>query len=147
MSMGLATGLGLLALSAFTSATILPGSSEAALAVFMEQFANDIALGFVVVTIANTLGSVTSLWLGRMIPQKKKLGERTQKIINRFGSASMLLAWVPVLGDAFPVAAGWLRLSFWPCVVYLLIGKALRYGVIVWLWQNGGSHLFNTILG
>ena len=39
----------------------------------------------------------------------------------------LLLSWVPLLGDALCVAAGWLRLAWWPCVLWLTLGKTLRY--------------------
>ncbi len=147
MSGSLLAALMILAASAFTSATILPGSSEAALATYVEIFPNEIFLGWLIATLANTLGSATSLYLGRMIPQKKQPSEKIQKLLQKYGSASLVMAWLPIVGDALPVAAGWLRLRILPCLVYLLLGKALRYGVIVWLWQNGGSALFNRIFG
>lgn len=147
MDVSIVMALWALAVSAFTSATILPGSSEVALAVYIEAFGNEVFLGWCVATIANGLGSATSLWLGRLIPPKKMPSVKIQSLINRFGSASMLLAWLPIVGDALPVAAGWLRLRIWPCCVYLLIGKGIRYAIIILLWQNGGSAVFNSFFG
>jgi membrane protein YqaA with SNARE-associated domain len=38
-----------------------------------------------------------------------------------------LLAWLPIVGDPLCAVAGWLKLSFWPCIGYMAIGKFLRY--------------------
>jgi membrane protein YqaA with SNARE-associated domain len=46
---------------------------------------------------------------------------------NRLGPFALLFSWMPVVGDPLCAVAGWLRLSFWPCVLYMAIGKAVRY--------------------
>lgn len=133
--MPLISALWLLAMSGFTSATLLPGSSEVALVVFLQTYEAYTWLGWLILSLSNTLGSITSLLIGRIFPPKKPFHPRTQALIQRYGSLSMLLAWVPVIGDALPVAAGWLRLSFWQCVVYLLIGKSARYLILIGVLQ------------
>jgi membrane protein YqaA with SNARE-associated domain len=40
---------------------------------------------------------------------------------------------VPGIGDPICVLAGWLRLPFWPCVFYMVVGKFLRYLMMTWL--------------
>ncbi|TPW15303.1 MAG: hypothetical protein FD130_1229 [Halothiobacillaceae bacterium] len=52
--------------------------------------------------------------------------------VQRYGSVILLFSWVPLLGDPLCVAAGWLRLSFVPCLLFIALGKAARYGVIVY---------------
>ena len=49
------------------------------------------------------------------------------------GAPVLALSWVPLLGDALCVAAGWLRLPWWPCLLWLSLGKTARYAVLVWL--------------
>jgi membrane protein YqaA with SNARE-associated domain len=44
----------------------------------------------------------------------------------------LLFSWLPVVGDGFCFAAGWLRLPFWLSVVAIAAGKALRYAAIVY---------------
>jgi membrane protein YqaA with SNARE-associated domain len=44
---------------------------------------------------------------------------------------SLLLAWLPLVGDGLPIAAGWLRLNAWASCLMLLAGKFLRYGVLL----------------
>jgi membrane protein YqaA with SNARE-associated domain len=47
--------------------------------------------------------------------------------LERFGAKACLLAWLPIVGDPLCAVAGWLKLPFWPCVMYMAIGKAARY--------------------
>ncbi|WP_026165703.1 hypothetical protein [Wohlfahrtiimonas chitiniclastica] len=129
-----AAALGLLATSAFTSATILPGSSEVALLAFLAKFPEAAVLALCVASLANTLGSITSLMIGRWLPLKQLPSEKVQNYLTRYGSPVLLLSWVPLIGDALPLAAGWLRLPMFACSVYLLIGKMARYGMIILLF-------------
>jgi membrane protein YqaA with SNARE-associated domain len=43
------------------------------------------------------------------------------------GPKACLLAWVPGIGDPLCAVAGWLKLEFWPCAGYMLVGKFVRY--------------------
>jgi len=60
--------------------------------------------------------------------------------LEKLGPKACLLAWLPVVGDPLCAVAGWLRLSFWPCVFYMAIGKWLRYVTmtyaLLWLWPT-----------
>jgi membrane protein YqaA with SNARE-associated domain len=120
-----------LAASAFLSATVLPGNSELALSALLYQQPTLLWPAVLVASVANTAGSATSLWLGRRAPAKA-LPPRTARWFARFGPATLLLSWVPLLGDALPLAAGWLRLPWWPCLLWLAAGKTLRYLLLVW---------------
>ena len=53
--------------------------------------------------------------------------ERAHDWLHRVGPPALLLSWLPAVGDPLCAVAGWLRLSFWPCVFYMAIGKFLRY--------------------
>ena len=44
----------------------------------------------------------------------------------------LLFAWLPIIGDALPIAAGWLRLNALHCAIILIAGKLLRYAMIYW---------------
>ena len=50
--------------------------------------------------------------------------------LERMGPRACLLAWLPVVGDPLCAVAGWLKMPFWPCVGYMLVGKFLRYLVM-----------------
>lgn len=115
-----------LALSAFTSATILPGNSELALAALLHYQPQLLWQAVMVASVANTAGGLTSLWLGRRAPAVTTPG-RALRWLQHYGAPMLLLSWVPLLGDALCMAAGWLRLAWWPCVLWLTLGKTLRY--------------------
>lgn len=119
-------GLGGLAASAFLSATLLPGNSEIALVAFLAAWPNWPWPALIVATIANSAGGATSFWLGRAAP-RKEIPERWQQRLQRFGPATLVLSWVPVVGDLVTVAAGWLRFPFWISLFWITLGKALRY--------------------
>ncbi|PSJ79514.1 YqaA family protein [Neisseria iguanae] len=125
-----------LAFSAFTSATILPGTSEAAFAAFAYRFPEHALAACLCAGGLNGLGSMVSYGMGRLLPDKNRPSEKTIRWFERYGAWILLLAWVPLIGDALPVAAGWLRLGWFKCTVILLIGKLLRYGVILWGMQG-----------
>ena len=60
--------------------------------------------------------------------------------LERLGPKACLLAWLPIVGDPLCAVAGWLRLPFWPCVGYMLIGKFLRYvtmtAALLYVWPT-----------
>ena len=60
--------------------------------------------------------------------------------LERFGPPACLLSWLPVVGDPLCAVAGWLRLPFWPCVLYMAIGKFLRYvtmtALLLWVFPG-----------
>lgn len=80
--------LGLLgvALSAFLSSTILPGTSEAAVIAYEAAFPGRTAALFLTATLMNTAGAMTSWALGRFIPEGKKVSEPTLAKLRRFGT-------------------------------------------------------------
>jgi membrane protein YqaA with SNARE-associated domain len=53
--------------------------------------------------------------------------------LQRLGPPGCLLAWLPVVGDPLCAVAGWLKLPFWPCTLYMAIGKFLRYLSMTWV--------------
>jgi membrane protein YqaA with SNARE-associated domain len=55
--------------------------------------------------------------------------------LKRIGPVACLGAWLPVIGDPLCVVAGYLRLPLVPCVVYMAIGKGLRYLLLIYGWQ------------
>ena len=120
--------------SAFVSATILPGSSEVVLIGLLSTYPDTFWTAIAVATVGNTLGGVSSYWLGRLIPSRAE--GRAIVWVRRYGIWSLLFSWVPVIGDALCVAAGWLRFNAWTCTLLLAIGKLFRYLLIAggWAW-------------
>lgn len=92
-----------LAFSAFTSATLLPGTSEAAFALFVRNFPKHAYGALLCACLANGLGSMVSYWMGRLLPSRKMPSEKTLNLIRRFGIWLLAFAWLPVVGDALPL--------------------------------------------
>src|SRR5262245_17322516 len=131
-----AAGLFGLFLSAFLSATLLPGSSEVALIALLALGKHDPWLLVAVATLGNVLGSVVNWALGlwfahfsgrRWFPIDESAYARAVGWYNRFGIWSLLFAWVPVIGDPLTAVAGALRVPLLRFVVLVTIGKAARY--------------------
>ncbi|QND68399.1 DedA family protein [Mesorhizobium loti] len=131
---------GALFISAFLAATVLPVSSEAVLAGLIVSGRGDPWLLLAVATIGNTLGSVVNWILGRGIetlrtrrwfPVSPERYEQASRTFRRFGEWTLLFAWLPVVGDAFTLAAGAARVNLGVFVALVAIGKAARYAVII----------------
>ena len=126
--MGDETGLWTLFLSSFLGATVLPGGSEVVLFALLKLHPQLLWLALFSATIGNTLGAMTSYLLGRLLPKDRH--HRAVAWLQRHGSPALLLAWAPLIGDALCVAAGWLRINPWHAALFMLVGKAARYGVV-----------------
>jgi membrane protein YqaA with SNARE-associated domain len=50
--------------------------------------------------------------------------------LRKLGPKACLLAWLPLVGDPLCAVAGWLRMPFWPCLLYMAMGKFFRYLVL-----------------
>ena len=85
--------------SAFLSATVLPGNSEVVLFAVLRAFPSEFAAALALATVGNTLGSMTTYGLGRLVPGRAVAGS-TREWVRRYGAFALLFAWVPVAGDA-----------------------------------------------
>ncbi|SFD00605.1 YqaA family protein [Massilia yuzhufengensis] len=114
---------------AFVSATLLPLGSEPA--VFAVVKANPAMFwpAILVATIGNTLGGAVDYFIGyrAKIAFAKERQSRWFGWLKKYGAKTMLLSWVPAVGDPLCTLAGWLHLPFWPSVMYMAIGKFARY--------------------
>lgn len=126
--------------SAFISSTLFPGGSEAVLAYLASDAEHPLFLLVVVATLGNTLGAMTSWGVGRLISIRYST-ERLSKVsqqkavarLQKFGSPILLLSWLPVVGDPLCVAAGWLRIHWLKSLLFIAVGKLLRYIVVVYI--------------
>jgi membrane protein YqaA with SNARE-associated domain len=114
--------------SSFLAATLLPGGSEAVLFAVLKLHPEQYWPALGVATLGNTLGGMSTYLIGRVIPQRKDL--RGLQAVQKYGSPSLLLSWVPILGDPLCVAAGWLRINSWLAALFMAVGKFARYVVI-----------------
>jgi membrane protein YqaA with SNARE-associated domain len=66
---------------------------------------------------------------------------RALRWLERFGPKACLLSWLPGVGDPLCAVAGWLKFPFWPCVLYMAIGKFARYvtmtAALLWVFPGG----------
>jgi membrane protein YqaA with SNARE-associated domain len=123
-------GLAALFVSAFVSATVLPGNSEIVLFAFLEAYPGRAAQAVAVATIGNALGGFTTYGIGRLLPARKKFPPRALAWVERYGAYALLFSWVPVIGDALCAAAGWLRVNAWAAALAMVVGKLARYLVV-----------------
>lgn len=131
MSFDPAYGLWGLALYSLMAATVLPGGSEIALFALIKAQPQLLLPALAVSTVGNTLGGMISWWCGRVLPQHKCTDRlRGQAWVMRWGSPILLFSWLPIVGDVFCLAAGWLRLHWAPCLIFMALGKFARYGLI-----------------
>jgi len=119
----------------FVSATLLPMGSEPA--VFAVVVADSALFwpAIVVGTIGNTLGGVLNYWIGYGAHEAfaKERETRWFGWLRRYGAKTMLISWLPGVGDPICSLAGWLKLPFWPSVGYMALGKFLRYVIMTWI--------------
>lgn len=118
--------------SSFLSATLLPGSSEAVLVALLVAGSGPTWLLILIATMGNSLGGLTNVILGHFFPlreQSRWQGKATAWLV-RFGPATLLLSWMPLIGDLLCLLAGLLRMSWGPVIFFLCLGKALRYLVV-----------------
>ena len=114
--------------SSFLGATLLPGGSEAVLFAVLKAYPDSLWTALLIATFGNTSGGMVSYLMGWLLPQTQQL-KHVDKV-RRFGTPVLLLAWLPLLGDALCLAAGWLRLCWWQAALFMAIGKFARYWII-----------------
>lgn len=137
-------GLSTVFVVSFVSATLLPLGSEPF--VFGVIKLNP-ALFWPVIctaTVGNTLGGALNWWMGygahRVADKYSGSSHHSRAVVwlQKLGPKACLLAWLPGVGDPLCAVAGWLRFAFWPCVVYMAIGKFARYflmtGGLLWVF-------------
>lgn len=129
----------LLFASAFGAATLLPFYSEITLVALLHKGYNPLWL-WLTATCGNSLGAVINWWLGLYInrfqkrswfPFKDEQLLRSQKWFQRYGVWSLLLAWLPIVGDGLTLIAGMMRVRFPVFFLLTTIGKGLRYAVVL----------------
>jgi len=127
----------------FISATLLPLGSEPAVLGLIQLNPSQYWPVIAVATAGNTLGGAVDWWLGygatKVVRQDKPQSAHGRALawLEKLGPKACLLAWLPVVGDVLCTLAGWLKLPFWPCVAYMLIGKFLRYVVMTGVFFSG----------
>ena len=138
-------GLWSLFFISFCASTLLPLGSEWLLIALLLQGSNPVAT-VVVATIGNSLGAGTNYligfyggdWLKEKVLRIDKIRQqRAEKWFNRYGSWSLLLAWLPIIGDPLCLIAGTLKTPLTRFSLLVTTGKGLRYSVLTVLTLQG----------
>ena len=136
-------------ISSFLAATIIPLSSEIVLSILLANN-YDLFSTLMVASLGNWLGGVSSFILGRLgnwdFIQKyfrvKKENIYKWKIkIDRWGGLLAFLCWLPIFGDPIAIALGFFRTNPYTVVIFMFLGKLVRY--FIWaLFTYWGISLF-----
>ena len=96
----------------------------------------------IIASAGNILGSVLNWYLGKKItifqdrkwfPVSPEQLNKSQKYFQKYGLWSLLLAWVPVIGDPLTLLAGVLKVRFSIFFILVSISKISRYVFILYL--------------
>jgi membrane protein YqaA with SNARE-associated domain len=138
MTVSLGALLGLFG-SAFLAATLLPAQSEAVLVGLLLAQPETAVVLIATASLGNTLGAMVNWLLGlgiqrfrdrRWFPVSSKQLERAERYYHRFGRWSLLLSWMPIIGDPLVLVAGILREKFWVVLLFTGLAKTGRYLVL-----------------
>ena len=129
-------GLSTVFVVSFISATLLPLGSEPVVFGLVQLNPEQFWPVVLVATIGNTLGGAVDWWMGyvahQAVDKYRHSSTHTKALawLKKLGPKGCLLAWLPGVGDPLCAVAGWLKLPFWPCLIYMAIGKFLRYALM-----------------
>ena len=136
-------GLGYLGLfiASFLAGSFVPFSSEVVLAALVLKTDMNVWWLLAVATAGNWLGELTCYWIGHL--GKMEWIERWTNVdsnklhqwedrIKRYGVWLAFFSFVPFLGNVIAVGCGYFRCSFSLSALLMLIGKFLRYWVIIY---------------
>ena len=134
--------IGGLFISAFVSSTIAPGGSEAVLAYMVANGHYQVEMLVFVATIGNTLGAMTTWFLGVMAAKKYPVStllpankQKALDLVSKKGIWTLFFTWLPIVGDVLCFAGGWLKLPFLQACLIILLGKLSRYMAIAWMFM------------
>jgi membrane protein YqaA with SNARE-associated domain len=130
-------------LGSFLASTLLPGGSEAMLLYAVNSNPEHQSFYWFIATLGNSLGGMSSWligwWIARRFPgrilQQPKRRAAVERIANR-GSPILLLSWLPVIGDPLCLAAGWSGIGVISSALFITVGKALRYALLLGLFNG-----------
>ena len=132
-------GLWGLYFSAFLSATILPGSSELVMTALVTAYPALAWTAFAVAVAGNLSGCLLSFGMGHAARQGFERFQRVKvdqegahvQRLRRWGPPALVLSFLPLVGDALVLAAGWLKLPLWQSMFWIAVGKGARYLLLV----------------
>ena len=129
-------------LFSFLAATILPFSSEIILSTMYLSEAFKTLNLLLIASLGNITGSIINWYLGTKIssfkekkwfPVSAEQLKKSEYYFQKYGLWSLLLAWVPIIGDPLTLLAGVLNLRFGVFFILVSISKITRYVFILYL--------------
>jgi len=127
----------------FLASTLLPGGSEAMLLYAVSQVPDNQTMYWFVATLGNSLGGMSSWllgwWIARRFPDRILHQPEQRRALERIakrGSPILLFSWLPVVGDPLCLAAGWSGVGVVSSALFITIGKALRYTLLLGLFNG-----------
>jgi len=129
--------------SCFLAATLLPGGSEALLIYLLSEQPSDVIWLVLIASVGNGLGSITSYGLGylgrvKFVPRSRNSTAVT--LFKRYGVYSLLLSWLPLVGDVLCIMAGYFKLPIALSSALIFLAKFVRYVVVAWLFFYWSSN-------
>ena len=150
----MALGLVGLFIGSFLAATVIPFSAEILLVgALLAGF--DPITTFCVATLGNSLGSLTSYgmgylgkweWIEKWFHVSREKLEKQKSRIDKYGPYLAMLCWLPFIGDVFAIGLGFYRLNFPKTMLFIFIGKALRFGVWTFLYIQYGQAFLDFVI-
>lgn len=131
--------------AAFGAATLLPLQSEAALVGLLLNGAHGVWALLAVATLGNVLGSLVNWWLGRRLeglrgkrwfPVGPAALDKARRHYQVYGHWTLLLSWLPVVGDPLTLVAGVMGEPLWRFTLLVTLAKGARYLVLAWVTQG-----------
>ncbi|MPM58184.1 Inner membrane protein YqaA [bioreactor metagenome] len=135
----------------FLAATVVPFSSDFLIIGVLVAGANPL-LAFILATVGNWLGGLTSYYLGHLgkwewiekwLRVKEESLNKHKSKIEKYGSLIALLSWAPFVGDIFAIGLGFYRVDFLKSAVFMFIGKALRFAFWIGLYFLMGESVLS----
>jgi membrane protein YqaA with SNARE-associated domain len=126
-------------IAALLAASILPLQSEAVLTGLLIAGNQPVVMLVITASVGNIAGSAFNWWLGSSVnrfrdrkwfPVKEGSLSKAENWYRRYGRWSLLLSWVPVIGDPLTMAAGVMREPLWSFLVLVAMAKTVRYIIL-----------------
>lgn len=144
-----AQGYAALFLLSFLASTLVPlGSEWLLVTMILKDY--DPASSVAVATMGNYLGACTTYWIGifggtflmrNILRIDARQQEKAEKLYARYGAFSLLLSWLPLVGDPLCLVGGLLKVNFARFSILVFTGKLARYAMVAWLVRPAAERL------
>ena len=142
-------GLTSLFAGSLLASTIIPGGVEVLLYYMSTSGEYSWWALLITATAGNTIGGIITFFMGELLDRGMtragwygsvqrffKLSENALERMRKYGVGALFFSWLPIIGDPLCLAAGYLRLPFWPSALMILVGKFARYSVLLWIYAQ-----------